>query len=88
MSYKINGEYTMIGEKHDLAHEFPNHKDKIRDLKMHDAHFLSLYEKYNETTKEIEKIESGANNTSDDYLDGLKKERLALKDELFSLLNT
>jgi len=78
----------MIGEKHDLVHEFPNHKDKIRDLKMNDAHFLSLYEKYNEITKEIEKIESSANNTSDDYLDGLKKERLSLKDELFSLLNT
>jgi len=77
----------MIGEKHDLAHELPEFKDKIHELKMSDAHFHKLFDKYHDVTKEIEKIEGGAENTSDEYLEDLKKQRLALKDELYSMLN-
>ena len=77
----------MIGEKHDLIHELPEFKDKIHELKVSDAHFHKLFTEYHEVTHEVERIEGGAENTSDTYLEEQKKRRLALKDELFSMLN-
>jgi uncharacterized protein YdcH (DUF465 family) len=32
------------------------------------------------------RVEGGIENTSDDYLEELKKKRLALKDELFAMI--
>ena len=76
----------MLGEKHDLVHELPEFKDKIHELKLSDAHFSKLFDEYHEVTKEVQRIESGAENTSDEYLEDLKKQRLALKDQLFLML--
>jgi len=76
-----------MGEKHDLAHELPEYKDKIHELKMNNNHFSRLFEKYHDVTKEVERIEDGIENTSDDYLEELKKQRLALKDEMFAMLS-
>ena len=61
-------------ENHSLANELPEFKDRIHELKQENMHF--------------HRIESGAENTSDEYLEGLKKQRLSLKDELFAMLNT
>ena len=73
-------------EKHDLLHEFPDHHHTIRHLKMNDNHFARLFDKYNELDLEVRKIEEGVENTSDDYLDARKLERVQLKDELFGLI--
>jgi len=73
-------------EKHDLHHEFPEFTDEIRTLKMNDAHFARLFDKYHELDHEINRIEQGIENTSDDYLEQLKVKRLALKDELYVML--
>ncbi|AOW77371.1 GTP-binding protein [Colwellia sp. PAMC 20917] len=76
----------MIIEKHDLHHEFPEFADEIRSLKMNDAHFARLFKKYHELDQEVHHIEQGAENTSDEYLDQQKKQRLHLKDELFTII--
>ena len=76
----------MFGEKHDLAHELPEFKDRIHELKMHDAHFARLFEQYNEVEHEVHRIEQGVENTSDDYLETRKRERLHLKDQLVAML--
>lgn len=73
-------------EKHDLIHELPEYREKIHDLKMSNAHFARLFEQYHEVDHEVHRIESGAENTSDDYLEGRKKVRLKLKDELYQML--
>ena len=39
---------TMSLEKHDLVHEFPEYREKIHELKMHDAHFKGLFEQYHQ----------------------------------------
>ena len=75
-------------ENHSLANEFPEFKDKIHDLKKEDRHFHRLFNDYHDIDKEIHRIESGAENTSDEYLETQKKQRLSLKDELFGLLNS
>jgi uncharacterized protein YdcH (DUF465 family) len=76
----------MIIEKHDLHHEFPEFSDEIHTLKMNDAHFARLFKAYHELDQEVRHIEQGAENTSDEYLDQQKKQRLHLKDELFTII--
>ncbi len=73
-------------EKHDLLHEFPESREAIHELKMNNGHFARLFDQYHEKDHEVHRIESGAENTSDDYLETRKKERLALKDELFKMI--
>ena len=76
----------MTLEKHDLHHEFPELNEEIHYLKMNDNHFSRLFNDYHEINQEVRRIEQGIENTSDEYLEQKKKERLQLKDELFVML--
>ncbi len=76
----------MLTEKHDLLHEFPEHRDAIHELKVSDAHFARLFDEYHDVDHEVHRIETGIENTSDDYLEGRKKRRLYLKDELYRMI--
>ncbi|WP_206486151.1 DUF465 domain-containing protein [Thalassotalea sp. G2M2-11] len=76
----------MTIEKHDLHHEFPEFEQEIRQLKMSNAHFARLFKEYHEKDHEVHRIEQGVENTSDEYLEVQKKQRLLLKDQLFTLL--
>lgn len=78
----------MFGEHHDLVHEFPEYKDKIHELKTHNAHFSRLFDDYHEVDREVRRIEQDIETTSDAYAEELKKKRLKLKDELFSMLKS
>ncbi len=71
---------------HDLAHEFPEHVEKMRALKMSDAHFAKLFTEYDEDNHAIAKYELGADVISDDALEVLKKKRLATKDAIYQIL--
>ncbi len=76
----------MLTEKHDLLHELPEYRDTIHNLKMTNNHFARLFEEYHEIDHEVHRIETGVENTSDDYLEERKKVRLHLKDELFRMI--
>lgn len=76
----------MFGEKHDLAHEFPEYRERIQALKQSDGHFCSLFEKYEAVEREVHRIEAEGSGTSDEYLEERKKLRLNLKDELYQIL--
>ena len=78
----------MLTEKHDLVHELPEHRDAIHSLKMTDQHFARLFDEYHEVDHEVHRIETGIENTSDEYLDERKKLRLYLKDELYRIIKT
>lgn len=78
----------MLDEKHDLIHELPEYRDTIHRLKMENAHFARLFEEYHEVDHEVHRIETGAENTSDEYLEGRKLKRLHLKDELFQMIKS
>lgn len=71
---------------HPLVKEFPDQKDDIHRLKMENNYFHNLMDKYEELDKEIFRIEDGSEPTDDLIVEQLKKERLALKDELFQLI--
>jgi hypothetical protein len=75
-------------EKHDLIHELPEHRERIHELKLSNAHFAKLFAEYHEVDHEVHRIETGAETTSDEFLEGRKKVRLYLKDLLLSMLKT
>ena len=73
-------------EHHDLVHEFPEYKERIHQLKMDNAHFAKLFEEYDELNRKIETLEKNDLPITDEHAESLKKERLALKDQLYTLL--
>ncbi len=75
-------------ENHSLALELPEYKEAIHRLKLSDAHFAKLFDEYHATDKEIHRIEQGAEVSSDSYIENLKKQRLHIKDSLFSMLRS
>ncbi|MGE0624200.1 MAG: DUF465 domain-containing protein [Pseudomonadales bacterium] len=70
----------------DLAHEFPELKQRIHDLKMESAEFQALYAAYQSLDNEIYRIEQDIETTSDAYTEELKRRRVLLKDRLHGLL--
>ena len=73
-------------EKHDLLHEFPKHREQIRQLKTTNNYFARLFAEYHDVAHEIRRIEMEVEPTSDSYLEEKKKERLHLKDRLFEMI--
>ena len=71
---------------HDLAHEFPQYLEKMRALRATDAHFASLFSRYDSENQAITKYEQGAGAINDEALEALKKNRLKIKDEIYALL--
>ncbi len=71
---------------HDLAHEFPEYRDRIGELKNADAHFSRLAAEYHGVCKELHQVEAQIETPSDQYVEQLKLKRLHLKDELHAIL--
>ena len=76
----------MLGEKHDLLHELPEYKERIHELKVSNHHFAKLFNEYDEMDHLVRRCETEIEVHADDYVQGLKKRRLALKDELLKIL--
>ncbi len=76
----------MLGEKHDLVHELPEYKERIHELKMNNHHFSKLFNEYDELDHLVRRCETEVEVHADDYVNDLKKQRLALKDELLKMI--
>ena len=76
----------MFGEKHDLVHELPEHRERIHQLKTSNEHFAKLFDEYHELDHQILRMEEGIETPSDEVLEELKKKRLYLKDQLYSMI--
>ena len=73
-------------EHHDLVHELPELRDAIHTLKMHDAHFRTLFDEYHELTREIENMDNEVTTVETAVEEAAKLRRVHLKDELYSML--
>lgn len=71
---------------HPLIDEFPEHREVIHKLKVDNTHFRSLSHEYEEIDKAIVRAEQGIETVSDDYLEEIKKQRLHLKDQIYTML--
>ncbi len=65
---------------------FPEYRDLISELKTSDRNFLNLFEKHNSLDRQIKNMESRLESGTPDEIEVLKKKKLALKDELYALL--
>lgn len=72
---------------HDLHSEFPDDGEILHKLKFDDPRFPKLADDYHVQNKEIQRIESGIEASSDDRLEELKKRRLQMLDEVSSMID-
>ena len=71
---------------HELAEEFPEHVDRIHQLKVSDAHFAKLFDAYHEVNRAVHRAETNIEPTDDAHLGEMRKERLKLKDQIYGML--
>ena len=71
---------------HELHEEFPEQAEVLHALKLKDAHFAKLSDEYHNVNREIHRIETEIEPTSDEALEELKKQRLHLKDQIAAML--
>lgn len=71
---------------HELAEEFPEHKEKIHDLKMNDAHFSKMVDKYHEVNRAVHRMETRIEPVTDEVEEQTRRERMQLKDQIATYL--
>jgi uncharacterized protein YdcH (DUF465 family) len=76
----------MIRIPHELQDEFPQETQYIGRLMKTDYEFWRLAASYDGINREIFRIESEEEPTTDEVLEKLKKRRLKLKDEIAEFL--
>ncbi len=65
---------------------FPEYRDLISRLKEEDANFKRLFNKHNELDQELQKLETQDFSEKHTEIEKKKKEKLQLKDQLYSIL--
>ena len=71
---------------HELPDEFPNETVLVARLAKTNYLFRRLAGRYDAANRQIFRIESGDEPTTDEVLERLKKERLKLKDQIARML--
>jgi uncharacterized protein len=71
---------------HELAEEFPEHVERIHQLKLSNAHFLKLTERYHEVNRAIHRAETNVEPVDGMTEEVMRKQRLRLKDEIHTML--
>jgi len=71
---------------HELAEEFPEHAQRIHDLKQSDAHFAKLAEDYHELNRQIHRMETEVEPVATHVEEDVRKKRVALKDTIAAYL--
>ena len=72
---------------HELAEEFPEHSDRIHELKASNAHFAKLVDDRHAVNRDVHRAEAQVTPTDTLHEAELRKRRLALKDEIWRMLN-
>jgi len=77
----------MANTPHELAEEFPAEAGKISALKETDAHFARLVEEYHKVNRAVHRAETRVEPVSDEHEGELRKQRAALKDDIWQRLS-
>jgi uncharacterized protein YdcH (DUF465 family) len=65
---------------------FPEYRELITRLKSEDAHFTRLFDEHNELDQRIKNLEARIELGTESEIETLKKEKLNLKDQLYTIL--
>jgi uncharacterized protein YdcH (DUF465 family) len=76
----------MLGEQHDIDHEFPEYHEKITHLVDRDPEFAALMKEHDRLDDEIRDLELHDQPVSDTYIEDQKKKRALLKDRIYEIL--
>lgn len=76
----------MYGARHYLTNEFPEFQHAIDLLKSRNTSFAQLLHEYDSTDKKIYGYTQQSTPVSDTHIEVLKKKRLRLKDQIYSIL--
>ena len=76
----------MTHTPHELAADFPEHTDRIHELKESDQHFARLLDEYHEVNRAVHRAETLVEPVSQEAETEMRKRRAVLKDELYRLL--
>jgi len=76
----------MTHTPHELADEFPEHKDRIHELRLNNAHFAKLADAYHDVNREVHRMETRVEAVDEATEEIARKRRLALKDEIAAML--
>lgn len=76
----------MLGESHDLRHEFPDLEQKIAALRAGHPEFARLMDEYDSLDARVRSIEELGSPVADETIEELKKQRLHLKDALYDMI--
>lgn len=76
---------TMI-QTHPILDDFPEYAEKIKELYRSNEEFQVLLDTYSALDKEIYLIEKGEIPLNDDELTHKRRDRVFLKDEIYSML--
>ena len=79
---------SMLGQNHDLYHEFPEFVELIDVLKDSDNSFAQLAHEYTEINREVIRIEQGVEPCTNEHFEDIKKLRLLHKDKIYAILRT
>jgi uncharacterized protein YdcH (DUF465 family) len=76
----------MTHTPHELAEEFPHDIDRMHVLKTTNSHFAKLFDAYHDVNRAVHRAETGVDPVDDFTSQKMRKERMALKDEIASIL--
>lgn len=65
---------------------FPEYRELTNELKLTDSHFLEVLKKHDQIDQQVRNMEHGNEPGTHIEIENLKKEKLALKDELYAML--
>lgn len=76
----------MAHTPHELADEFPEHVATMHRLKAENAHFARLFDAYHDLNRAIHRAETHVEPTDEAHEQEMRRRRVALKDELYGML--
>lgn len=76
----------MTHTPHELAEDFPEFVEKMHELRKTDNHFTKMSDDYHQLNRDVNRAETDVEPTSDENLATMRKERIALKDQIFAYL--
>jgi uncharacterized protein YdcH (DUF465 family) len=78
----------MQGEHHEIEAEFPEFRQRIKELSEADSDFAASVQRHDELDNEIRKLEELGQPITDEELEKLKYERASLKDTVYARIRS
>lgn len=72
---------------HELTEEFAQEADRLQSLRTENLHFSRLCDSYHEINRAIHRAETDVEPTDDFHMVEMRKQRMALKDEIARMLH-